>query len=91
MKSNNRLREIRKIHNLTQAEVGKMLGYSQSHYASYELGTTELTESIILKLADFYKVSTDYLLGRDNENSKKVKDFKKVELAIKLLNDFLEN
>lgn len=86
----NKLKEIRKANNLTQEEVSKMLGYTQSHYSSYEIGRTELTESVLNKLADFYNVSTDYLLGRNDKDLKKIENYKKVELAIQLLNDFLE-
>ena len=43
-----------------------MLGMSQTGYSKYETGTNDIPTAILIKLADFYNVSVDYLLGRTN-------------------------
>ena len=72
MENKNRLKELRKTAGLTQTEIGKIIGFTQSHYASYERGATELTEKLIIKLSQFYDVSTDYLLGLKNNHVEQV-------------------
>lgn len=60
------LKAERKKHGYTQQEVADKLGITRSSYAQYEIGrNTPTTESIIM-LAELYKCSTDYLLGRYN-------------------------
>lgn len=56
--------EERKKRGLTQAEVAKILNIGRVAYTLYETGKNVPTTDNILKLADLYKVSTDYLLGR---------------------------
>ena len=59
-----RLRSLRKEKHLRQEDVAAQLGLSTNGYQRYELGTREPVASVICALADFYKVSADYLLGR---------------------------
>ena len=61
-----RIRELRDDHDLTQREVAEMLGMSQTGYSKYETGTNDIPTAVLIKLADFYKTSVDYLLGRTN-------------------------
>ena len=61
-----RIRELREDHDLTQREVAEMLGMSQTGYSKYETGTNDIPTAVLIKLADFYKSSVDYLLGRTN-------------------------
>ena len=61
-----RIRELREDNNLTQAAVGKAVNVSQRTYAYYESGERMLPPTVLCALADFYKTSTDYLLGRTN-------------------------
>lgn len=63
---NEKLKEIRKQHNLTQQQIAEYLGVTQSTYAYYETGRNEPDLETLKKIADFYKCSTDYLLGRYN-------------------------
>lgn len=64
-----RLRDLREDHDRTQAQIAAILGTSQTMYARYERGANELPIRHLLRLADYYKVSTDYILGRtDNPN-----------------------
>lgn len=60
-----RLLELRKQNGLTQTEMANKLYLSQNGYASYESGRTEPNIETLCKLADFYNVSLDYLVGRD--------------------------
>ena len=62
-----RIRELREDNDLTQREVAEMLGMSQTGYSKYETGTNDIPTAILNKLADFYNVSVDYLLGRTNK------------------------
>lgn len=59
-----RIRDLREDNDLTQADVAKILGTSQTMYARYERGANELPVRHLMKLADFYGVSTDYILCR---------------------------
>jgi len=59
----NRLKELRLEHNLMQKDIAGVLGISQRKYSYIETGFTSLKYDVLIKLADFYKVSIDYLLG----------------------------
>ncbi len=59
-----RIRDLREDRDLTQKQVAQMLGMSQTGYSKYETGENDIPTIILLKLADFYQTSTDYLLGR---------------------------
>jgi len=67
-----RLRELRASKNLTQKQLAEGTGLSERACQSYELEIREPTLGSINKLADFFEVSTDYLLGRsDNPKPQK--------------------
>lgn len=59
-----RIRDLREDNDLTQAQVAEYLGTSQTMYARYERGANELPIRHLMKLCDLYKVSSDYILGR---------------------------
>lgn len=59
-----RLRDLREDHDKTQQDIADVLGTSQTMYARYERGANELPLRHLLKLAEYYGVSADYLLGR---------------------------
>jgi len=59
-----RLRDLREDRDLTQEDIARILGTSQTMYARYERGASELPIRHLTALADFYKVSTDYILCR---------------------------
>jgi transcriptional regulator with XRE-family HTH domain len=59
-----RLRDLRLKRNLNQADVSRQTGISSSAYNYYETGKRQPTITAIAKLADFYKVTADYLIGR---------------------------
>lgn len=64
-----RIRDLREDKDLTQTQVAKILGMSQTGYSKYETGENDLPTQVLIKLSDFYDVSIDYLLDRtDNPN-----------------------
>lgn len=62
-----RIRDLREDHDKTQQDIADVLGTSQTMYARYERGANELPVRHLLKLAEYYQVSADYLLGRSDE------------------------
>ena len=63
-----RMRDLREDHDKTQEEIAQILGTSQTMYARYERGANELPIRHLITLADYYNVSTDYLLGRTDKS-----------------------
>ena len=59
-----RIRELREDHDKTQREIAAYLGMPQPQYFRYEQGYRDIPTDILLRLADYYHVSTDYILGR---------------------------
>ena len=62
-----RIRDLREDRDMTQKQVAQMLGMSQTGYSKYETGENDIPTQILIRLADFYKTSTDYLLGRSEK------------------------
>ena len=62
-----RLRALRKERNLRQSDVAKLLGIGVRTYQYYEGDAHRPDYEMLMKLADFFEVSTDYLLGRSEE------------------------
>jgi transcriptional regulator with XRE-family HTH domain len=62
-----RIRDLREDHDKTQTEIAEMLGTSQTMYARYERGASELPIRHLVRLADYYDVSTDYILCRTDQ------------------------
>ena len=65
------IRDLREDADLTQGEVAKALGTSQTMYARYERGENELPIRHLVSLCDLYQVSADYILGRTSRNRSK--------------------
>ena len=59
-----RLKELRESKRLTQKEVAEIIGYSEISYARYEKGEREPDISTLCKLAEYFNVTVDYLIGR---------------------------
>ena len=66
-----RIRELREENALTQKYVAGILHCSQQVYSNYELGQRDIPTDILINLAKFYKVSTDYILGLTNNRQAK--------------------
>ncbi len=59
-----RIRDLREDKDLTQKQMGEILSCSQRVYSNYERGELDIPTEILIKLADFHNVSTDYILER---------------------------
>ncbi|MBQ8914888.1 MAG: helix-turn-helix transcriptional regulator [Clostridia bacterium] len=58
-----RIRDLREDRDLNQTQVAKMLDMSQTGYSKYETGENDIPTAVLIKLAQFYNTSIDYLLG----------------------------
>ena len=65
-----RIRDLREDNDLTQTQVSRMLGMSQTGYSKYETGENDVPTAILIRLAQYYHVSIDYLLGQTNEKKR---------------------
>ena len=65
-----RLRDLREDNDITQNQIALMLNIKQNTYSQYENGKREVPINILWKLADFYDVSIDYLVGREKERKR---------------------
>lgn len=63
MQNGNVLRKLRKEHNLTQKDIAQILQTSRQYYSDYECEKHELPLRHLITLADYFQVTTDYLLG----------------------------
>lgn len=61
-----RIRNLREDRDLTQKQLATELNCSQQVYSNYELGQRDIPTDILIKLSEFYNVSTDYILGISN-------------------------
>ena len=62
-----RIRELREDRDLTQTALADYLGVRQTTYSKYELGRIEVPVEVLIKLAEYYQVSLDYLVGREGK------------------------
>ncbi len=61
-----RIKDMREDRDMTQKEISSISFCDQSLYSKYERGERDIPLSLIIKLADYYSVSIDYLVGRTN-------------------------
>ncbi len=59
-----RLKDLREDHDMKQVDIAKYLGIQQTVYSRYERGFQTIPVEHLIKLADLYNVSVDYILGR---------------------------
>ncbi len=64
-----RLRDMREDADMTQRELAAVLGMSQPQYNRYEQGYRDIPTDILIRLADLYNTSTDFLLSRTDDPS----------------------
>jgi transcriptional regulator with XRE-family HTH domain len=62
-----RIKELRKEKGITQVNVSTNIGVEESYYGKYERGVHDIPLSVLIKLADFYNVSLDYITERTNK------------------------
>ena len=65
-----RIRNLREDRDLNQTQLAKMLGMSQTGYSKYETGENDVPTAVLIKLARFYNVSIDYLLGETDRRER---------------------
>ena len=58
------IRSLRVDSGYSQTDIAKLLNIKQNTYSQYEIGVLRYPVDVLIKLADFYGVSVDYLLGR---------------------------
>lgn len=62
-----RIKELRLEQARTQVNVSTLIGVEQSYYSKYERGAQSVTLDIVIKLAELYNVSVDYIIGRTDK------------------------
>lgn len=62
-----RIRSLREDKDLTQTQIAKILNMSQTGYSQYEIGKNDIPTRVLIKLAEFYQVSINYLLNLTDE------------------------
>lgn len=62
-----KIKDLREDNDLTQAQVAEFLMCDQSLYSKYERGERDIPLRLLIKLAEYYNVSLDYLVGRTNK------------------------
>ena len=62
-----RLRMLRLDRDLSQTKVAEYIGMSQTGYSKYETGENDIPTDVLIRLADFYGTSTDYILGLSDD------------------------
>ncbi len=71
----NRLKELRKQKKILQKDLAEYIGRAPSAVSGWETGRYEIDNDSLFKLADFFGVTVDYLLGRDTTEQEPVDDF----------------
>ncbi len=70
-----RIRELREDNDKKQLELANYLHIRPNTYSDYELGKINVQVDTLIKIADFYNVSLDYLVGRDDVPNRKQRKF----------------
>jgi len=89
-----KLKEIREKNALTMKEVAESVGLNPATYRNYESGRLEPNLTTLCKLADFYHVTADYLLGREDEKNTTIetlsREFNMTDLERNIVKKYLE-
>ena len=70
METYKRLKDLREDKDCTQTEIARVLGMKQQQYSEYERGRREVPIKVYIKLAEYYDVSIDYIVGLTNDKRK---------------------
>lgn len=65
-----RIKDLREDKDLTQKEMARILNCSQQVYSNYELGQRDIPTEILIRLSEYHKVTTDYILGLSDKPNK---------------------
>lgn len=82
MKFSNRLKELRTQAGLTQLQLAQRLGITKSVISFYKLSERAPSPDVLIRLAQIFHVSTDYLLGLDRKETLDITDLNKEDIAI---------
>ena len=83
-----RIKELRKEKGLTQEKFAKVIGVSRSAISMYEIDASEPDFNILNRIADFFNVSIDYILGREKRINESKNSTPLTEREQELLNIF---
>lgn len=64
-----RLKDLREDNELRQDDIARILNITRQQYSLYELGKRTLPIDLLMKLAEFYNTSTNYIIGRTNHKN----------------------
>ncbi|TPE70804.1 helix-turn-helix transcriptional regulator [Halalkalibacterium halodurans] len=78
-----RLKKLRNERKITQEELGKKVNVTKVSISGYENGNRNPDTETLQKLADFFEVSTDYLLGRTDDKPNEKKEVKQLSIAFR--------
>ena len=76
------IRDLRKLKKMSQSELAKVVGVSQTTVTAWETGKAEPSSSAISSLADYFDVTTDYLLGRPEKKDDDNVDYVALDKAL---------
>lgn len=76
-----RIKELRQARHMTQVELAKEMGLTKQCVCNWENGNIAPSIEMLMRLADFFCVSTDYLLGRDDNQSLGVEGLNPAEIV----------
>lgn len=78
-----RLRDLREDNDKTQKEIAEFLNIGTTQYRRWEVGEHKIPAEVIVKIAKYYNVSTDYILGITNDPTPRDKESQKENYGIK--------
>lgn len=85
-----RIRELRKIKKISQQTLANYLGITQATLSGWETGKYEIDNESLSKIADYFHITTDYLLGRENLNIEKDSDLELDDIQYALYGEIKE-
>lgn len=80
-----RLKELRKENNMTQSDLGKILGVGKTTISMYENGNSTPNDEIKLKIAEYFNISLDYLLGKSE-----IKNYTNLDTPMSKIDKFVK-
>ena len=82
MEFKDRLIKLRKELNLTQEELAQKIGYTRTAISAWEIGRNEPSNADTIKLAEYFGVSTDFLLGKSDIRNPEKLDTDKINIGL---------
>ena len=82
MEFKDRLIKLRKELNLTQEELAQKIGYTRTAISAWEIGRNEPSNADTIKLAEYFGVSTDFLLGKSDIRNPENTDLDKLQIGL---------